>query len=475
MKAVVFHGVGDIRIEEVEEPKLQESTDAIVRLTASAICGTDLHMVRGTMNGMKKGTILGHEGVGIVEECGDEVRKLSRGDRVVICSTISCGTCPYCRAGHTSQCDAANPNGPRAGTAFFGGPQSSGPFHGLQAEKARIPYADSTCVKLPDDVSDEQAILLSDVFPTGYFGAALADIRPGATVAVFGCGPVGQFAIASAKLLGAGRVFAIDTVATRLQAAANQGAEAIDYEEEDPTEALRIFTAGIGVDCAIDAVGIDANCAHFGPAALGSRANRKLFKRDLKTVAPHQNPRGDNWHPGDGPSQVLSWAVEALAKGGTLAIIGVYPETAMTFPIGKAMNKNLSVRMGNCNHSQYVPFLVDLVHNQRVDPAAILSHVTPLPNALEAYRAFDRRAAGWTKVELTPSANPAPISASGACPRLFQSALDHALRPLVDLLGCPSFVPSKHGSARMHWHWPQRWPRVAPAKTRGPRPERTAP
>jgi threonine dehydrogenase-like Zn-dependent dehydrogenase len=398
MKAVVFHGVGDIRIDEVDEPRLQESTDAIVRLTASAICGTDLHLVRGTMNGMKAGTILGHEGVGIIEERGDEVHKLLPGDRVVICSTISCGTCPYCRAGHSSQCDAANPNGPRAGTAFFGGPETSGPFHGLQAEKARIPYADSTCVKLPDDVSDEQAILLSDVFPTGYFGAALADIQPEASVAVFGCGPVGQFAIASAQLLGAGRVFAIDTISTRLDAAARQGAEVIDYEQQDPIESLRIFTGGVGVDCAIDAVGIDANCAHAGPAAPSSRASRKRFKSDLKELAPHSKRRGSNWRTGDGPSQALSWAVDALAKGGTLAIIGVYPDAAMTFPIGKAMNKNLSIRMGNCNHRQYVPFLVDLVHRRKVDPTAILSHVEPISDAIDAYRAFDQRTAGWSKV-----------------------------------------------------------------------------
>lgn len=406
MKAVVFHGVGDIRVDEVEEPRLQESTDAIVRLTASALCGTDLHVVRGTMNGMKPGTILGHEGVGIVEEQGDEVRTLTPGDRVVICSTISCGTCPYCRAGHSSQCDAANPNGPRAGTAYFGGPKSSGAFDGLQAERARIPYADGTCVKLPDEISDEQALLLSDVFPTGYFAAALADVKPGSTVAVFGCGPVGQFAIASAQLLGASRVFAIDTVATRLETASAQGAEVIDYEQEDPTEVLRIFTAGVGVDCAIDAVGVDANCAHSGPAAEHSHANRKLFKLERKLVGPRRKPRGHNWHPGDAPSQVLSWAVESLAKGGTLAVIGVYPETAITFPIGKAMHKNLSVRMGHCNHRVYVPFLVELVRTKQVDPVAILNQPAPLHDPLEAYRAFDRRTADWTRVELVADAQP---------------------------------------------------------------------
>src|SRR3954468_11367533 len=175
MKAIVFHGVGDIRVEDVREPRIEEPTDAIVRLTASAICGTDLHFVRGTMSGMKPGTILGHEGVGVVEEVGKDVRNLRPGDRVVIPSTIACGSCVYCRAGYFAQCDKANPNGPAAGTAFFGGPATSGPFHGLQAEKARIPFANVGLVKLPDLVTDDQAILLSDIFPTGYFGAEMAE------------------------------------------------------------------------------------------------------------------------------------------------------------------------------------------------------------------------------------------------------------------------------------------------------------
>src|ERR671920_714443 len=216
MKAVVFHGVGDIRLDDVPEPKIQEPTDAIVRLTSSAICGTDLHMIRGTLSGMREGTILGHEGVGTVEEVGPQVRNLNPGDRVVVGSTVGCGYCSYCRAGYYAQCDHANPNGPQAGTAFFGGPKESGPFDGLQAEFARIPFANVGLVKIPDDVTDEQCILLSDIFPTGYFGARLAEVSPGDTVAVFGCGPVGLFAVASARLLDAGRVFAIDTIPSRL-------------------------------------------------------------------------------------------------------------------------------------------------------------------------------------------------------------------------------------------------------------------
>ena len=240
MKAVVFHGIGDIRLDDVREPKLEKPTDAIVRLTSSAICGTDLHMIRGTMAGMKPGTILGHEGVGVVEEVGSAVRNLKRGDRVVIPSTIACGNCSYCRDGYYAQCDKANPNGPDSGTAFFGGPETSGPFHGLQAEFARVPYANVGLVKLPNDIDDDQAILLSDIFPTGFMAAELAEIKPGNTVAIFGCGPVGQFAIASAKLLNVGRIFAIDAIPSRLEMARDQGAEIINFNEDDPVDFMRL-------------------------------------------------------------------------------------------------------------------------------------------------------------------------------------------------------------------------------------------
>jgi len=401
MKAVVFHGVGDIRLDEVKEPEIEGPFDAIVRLTASAICGTDLHMVRGTLSGMKPGTILGHEGVGIVEEIGSGIRNLSVGDRVVIPSTIACGVCVYCRAGYYSQCDKANPKG--TGTAFFGGPEESGPFAGLQAEWARIPYANVGLVKLPANVSDEQAILLSDIFPTAYFGAKLAEITDGDTVAVFGCGPVGQFAIASAKLLGAGRIFAIDTIPTRLAMARAQGAEIINFNLEDPVSLLRELTGGSGVDRSIDAVGVDAECAHSGPAKK-TATEHAGFEAEVAAVAPETNPQGRNWHPGHGPSQVLRWAVQAAAKGGSLGIVGVYPEAANTFPIGVAMNKNLTVKMGNCNHRKYIPKLLQLVQSGVVDPTDVLTQTGPLVSAIEAYQKFDRREPGWTKVELRPAA-----------------------------------------------------------------------
>lgn len=397
MKAIVFHDIGDIRLEDVPEPQIQNPTDAIVRLTSSAICGTDLHFVRGTVTGMRKGTILGHEGVGIIEALGSDVRNFQIGDRVVIPSTIACGNCAYCRAGYYAQCDTANPNGKRAGTAFFGGPESSGAFHGLQAEKARIPFANVGLVKLPMEITNDQAILLSDIFPTGYFGAELAEITPGDTVAIFGCGPVGQFAIASAKLLGAARVFAIDKHHDRLNMAQAQGAEIINFEQENPVESLLRMTSGIGVDRAIDAVGIDAEHAHDC-----SKEQLKLFKQEVAQIAPKTNPDGDNWKPGDAPSQVLQWAVEALAKAGTLAIIGVYSEQSRHFPIGAAMNKNLTINMGNCHHRKYIPKLIELILSRRIDPSTILTHVKPMTDAIEAFKAFDRRDNGWVKVELQP-------------------------------------------------------------------------
>ena len=402
MKAVVFHGIGDIRLDEVKDPSIKDPTDVIVRLTASAICGTDLHMVRGTLGPMKPGTILGHEGVGVVEEVGKGVRNLKRGDRVVIPSTIACGFCSYCRSGYFAQCDNANPNGARAGTAFFGGPELTGPFDGLQAELARIPHAQVGLVKLPEEVTDDQAILLSDIFPTAWFGAEMAEITAGDTVAVFGCGPVGQFAIVSAFLMGAGRVLAVDRVPSRLMMARDRGAEVINFEDEDPVDTILELTGGIGVDRVIDCVGVDAEAAHAGPAERKSAALKEEFQRELKMVAPTANPQGNNWKPGDAPSQALIWEVKSLAKAGTLSLIGVYPQTVSFFPIGEAMMMNLAINMGNCHHRKYIPHLLELVRSGSVNPTEILTHMQPMTSAIEAYRAFDQRMAGWIKVELNP-------------------------------------------------------------------------
>jgi threonine dehydrogenase-like Zn-dependent dehydrogenase len=404
MKAVVWHGVGDIRLDDVAEPRIQEPNDAVVRITTSAICGTDLHFVRGTLTGMQPGTILGHEAVGVVEKVGADVRNLEEGDRVIIPSTIGCGICAYCRVGYFAQCDRANPGGKRAGTAFFGGPKDAGGFQGLQAEKARVPWANVGLVKLPDDVPDDQAILLSDIFPTAWMAAELAEIKPGNTVAVFGCGPVGQLAIASAHLMGAGRVFAIDTIASRLHMARAQGAETIDFKREDPVERLLAFTDDIGVDRVIDAVGVDAN-----RGASKDKQQAAEFDREVKEVAPVRKPAGDNWHPGDGPSQVLVWAVGAVAKAGTISLIGVYPETSKTFPIGEAMNRNLTIKAGNCNHRRYIPELLRRVRSGEVEVARMLTQHQPLTSAIEAFKAFDKREPGWVKVKLEV-ASPAAVT-----------------------------------------------------------------
>jgi threonine dehydrogenase-like Zn-dependent dehydrogenase len=401
MKAVVFHAVGDIRLEDVPEPELKEPTDAIVKLTASAICGTDLHFVRGTFSGMKEGRILGHEGVGIVEKTGSMVRNLKVGDRVIIPSTIACGSCSYCRAGYFSQCDNANPGGKRAGTAFFGGPEAAGGFDGLQAEKARVPWAHVNLVKIPDAISDEQAILLSDIVPTGWFGADLADIHEGHTVAVFGCGPVGQFAIMAARLMG-GRVIAVDHLEDRLDMARSQGAECVNFDQEDPVKTILALTNGIGVDRAIDAVGVDAEHAHHGPAAKQAQQQSDEIKKQQREVTPQARRDDGQWVAGDAPGQALAWAVESLAKAGELAIIGVYPPSDKVFPIGQAMNKNITVRMGNCNHRKYYNTLVDLVLSEVLDPVKILTRVEPMQSVIGAYEAFDRRKPGWIKVELKP-------------------------------------------------------------------------
>lgn len=404
MKAVVFHRVGMLRLDEVPEPTLEQPTDAIIAITATAICGTDLHMVRGTMPGMKHGTIMGHEAVGIVQSVGTGVANFKPGDRVVVCSTIGCGKCLFCEAGEFASCDKANPNGPEAGTAFFGGPKLTGPFNGLQAEKARIPFADTTLVKLPDSISDDDALLTSDIFPTGYMAAEIADVKPGDFVAVFGCGPVGQMTIASAKLMGADKVLAIDVIPDRLAMAERQGAIAINYDKQCPIKTLKDETNGFGPDACIDAVGVDAQCAHDGPAKSKNPLSKVGQAIEQKLVAPgRQVMTGDQWRAGDSPSQVLKWCVEAVRKSGVISIVGVYPQTAMVFPIGMAMNKCLTVRGANCSHRKYIPKLLQIIEDGKFRPSEVLTARDALENAITCYEHFDKREAGWVKVELRPN------------------------------------------------------------------------
>lgn len=400
MKAVVWHGPGDIRLDDAPEPIIEDSYDAIVRITTSAICGTDLHFVRGTMPGLKEGRILGHEAVGVVEDVGPGVRNFRPGDRVVVPSTVACGTCSYCRAGYYAQCDTANPQGPHAGTTFFGGPEAAGGLDGLQAEYARIPFAHVGLVPLPDTVDDAQAILLSDIYPTAWFGARLAEIGDGDTVAVVGAGPVGQAAIACARLQGAGRIIVVDGVADRLEVARSQHAETVDFNAEDPVEAVRELTGGIGVDRVIEAVGVDAQRPRRGPAAEALREQAEQFDHERDEAAPEQNPDGDTWVPGDAPSLAARWAVRMAAKAGTIGTVGVYPPQVQHYPFGEAFMKNLTLKSGNCNHRRYLPGLVSMVATGRLDPTPLATRWGAPQDAVEAYRRFDRREAGWTKVVL---------------------------------------------------------------------------
>jgi len=396
MKAVVFHGIGDVRLENAPEPKIKEPNDAIVRITASAICGTDLHFIRGTSSGMKDGRILGHEALGVVEETGSAVRNFRKGDRVIIPSTVGCGSCNYCRAGFYAQCDRINPAGKLGGTVFFGGPETAGGLDGLQAEYARVPYAATNLMHLPEEVTDDQGIMMSDILPTSYQAAKMADIHAGDTVAIFGCGPVGMLAIACAQHLGAGRVFAVDQVKSRLQHAREHGAEAINFAAENPVEVLRDLTLGSGPDRVIDAVGVDAATAH------ADRKAEKQFESEMETVGPDAKKAGKHWWIGGAPTQALQWAVASVAKAGTLSIIGVYPPQLKSFPIGEAMNKNITVRAGNCNHRKYLPRLIELVRSGVFRPEQFFTQRSSIGSAIDAYHHFDQHEDGWLKVKLEP-------------------------------------------------------------------------
>jgi len=259
-------------------------------------------------------------------------------------------------------------------------------------------------VRIPEDVNDDQAILLSDILPTAYFAAELAHPHTGSTVAVFGCGPVGLLTIMSLHTMGVGRIFAVDCIESRLELARQLGAEVIDFDAEHPVETILRLTGSIGVDRAIDCVGIDAVHAHAGPAKLEADQRAEEFQREVQAVAPEAHPSQGNWEPGDAPSQAQEWAVDALAKAGTLSIAGVYPQTARFFPIGKAMMKNLTLRMGNCHHRAYIPKLLQLVRGNVLEPTRILTQRAPVDDILEAYRSFDRREPSWVKVALRPAA-----------------------------------------------------------------------
>jgi threonine dehydrogenase-like Zn-dependent dehydrogenase len=390
MRALCWNGKHDIRLETVPDPGILNPQDAVIRITLTAICGSDLHLYDGAIPSMKKGDILGHEFMGEVVDVGPGVANLAVGDRVVVPFTIACGRCACCRRGLSSLCDNSNPNAWMAEKLYgyspsglFGYSHLLGGYAGGQAEYVRVPFADVGPLRVPDDVSDEQALFLSDIFPTGYMAAENCAIQPGDTVAVWGCGPVGQFAIQSAWLLGAGRVIAIDRFADRLQLAHGWGrAETLDYEQVDVLAALRELTDGRGPDSCIDAVGMEAH-----GATLDARYDSAKQMLHLDTDRIH----------------ALRQAIQACGKGGTVSIPGVYGGVADKVPLGAAFAKGLTLKMGQTHVHRYMKPLLELVRAGRIDPSQIVTHRLTLDQGAEAYATFQAKQDHCIKVVMRPN------------------------------------------------------------------------
>ena len=393
MKALVWHGKHDVRVDSVPEPEIQAPSDAILRITSTAICGSDLHLYDGMMPTMEEGDILGHEPMGEVVEVGSAVQKLKVGDRVVVPFTIACGSCRFCKMGLTSLCDTSNPNAEIAKaamgaspSALFGYSHMLGGIPGGQAQYLRVPYADVGPIQIPDGLSDDQVLFLSDIFPTGYMAAENAQIQNGDTVAIWGCGPVGLFAIKSAWMLGAGRVIAIDGVPERLEMARNWGkAEIIDNSKEKVMERLKEMTGGHGPDSCIDAVGTEAHASGTFDAVL-DRAKEAVM---LGTDRPH----------------VLREIIMCCRKGGTLSVPGVYIGFLDKVPFGALMNKGLTLKTGQTHVHRYLRPLLNRIEAGEIDPSFIITHRVKIEDAPEMYKTFRDKKDGCIKVVLKPHAN----------------------------------------------------------------------
>jgi len=390
MKAVCWHGTHDVRVEAVPEPKILNQRDAIVKITLTAICGSDLHLYDGYIPTMRKGDILGHEFMGEVVEVGEGVASLKKGDRVVVPFTICCGRCFYCQKGLWSLCDNSNPNAMAcqkmygfSGAGLFGYSHLYGGFAGGQAQYVRVPFADVGPMKVPEELRDDQVLFLSDIFPTGYMAAENCSIQPGDTVAVWGCGPVGQFAIRSAYLLGAERVIALDNHRSRLEMAKQGGAEILNFDDADVVEKLKEMTGGRGPDSCIDAVGMEAH----GTAVDAIYDYAKQAVR-LETDRPH----------------ALRQAIQSCRKGGTVSIPGVYGGLIDKFPIGSAFAKGLTFRMGQTHMPRYMKPLLDRVLRGEIDPSFVITHRLNLSDAAEGYKRFRYSPDECIKVVLNPSA-----------------------------------------------------------------------
>jgi threonine dehydrogenase-like Zn-dependent dehydrogenase len=387
MKATVWKGPNHVEVENVPDPKIINAQDAIVKVTSTAICGSDLHLLQAYVPSMMPGDILGHEFMGEVVEVGPKVETLKVGDRVVVPFPIACGVCSACKRGLYSVCENTNPNAwmpeklyGHATAGVFGYSHQTGGYAGGQAEYVRVPFADVGPLPVPEGMTDEQALFLSDILPTGYMGAEMCDIKPGDVIAVWGCGPVGQFAIASAFMLGAERVIAIDRFPYRLEMArTHTGAETINYEEADVLDTLKALTGGRGPDACIDAVGMEAH--GHGPMFLYDRVMHAARMETDRPVA-------------------LREAIKACRSGGTVAVIGVYGGYIDRFPMGAVMNRSLTIKAGQCHVHRYMRPLLERIQNGEIDPTFIITHTLPLEQAAHGYHIFKHKLDNCEKVVL---------------------------------------------------------------------------
>lgn len=390
MKALCWHGTGDIRCETVPDPQIQDVGDVVIKVTACAICGSDLHVYDGYTPTMEAGDVLGHETMGEVVEVGRDVRNLKVGDRVVVPFNIACGDCFFCRKQLFSLCDRSNPNADQAKKAMgqspsglFGYSHMLGGFPGGQAEYLRVPYADVGPIKVPTGIPDEQVLFLSDIFPTGYMAAENAEIEEGDTVAVWGCGPVGQFAIQSAWMFGAGRVIAIDNVPERLALAASKGrAETINFDDVGVYDRLMEMTKGRGPDRCIDAVGAEAH----GSGSFDAVIDKIKAATYLATDRPH----------------ALREAIMCCRKGGTISMPGVYFGFLDKIPMGAFMNKGLTLKTGQTHTHRYLAPLLEKITSGEIDPSFVITHRAGLEEGPGLYQTFRDKEDGCIKVVLKP-------------------------------------------------------------------------
>jgi|KBSMisStaDraftv2_1062788.scaffolds.fasta_scaffold58872_2 S-(hydroxymethyl)glutathione dehydrogenase/alcohol dehydrogenase len=402
MKSLVWHGPMDVRIDDKPQPSIQQPEDIVLRITSTAICGSDIHLYHGTVPGMQPGQTLGHEFMGIVEEAGPHVTEVKKGDKVVIPFNIACGQCHWCRNNYWSQCDRANPKVGDIGAAF-GFTQLLGGYDGGQAEYVRVPFANANIsIHVPEHIkTDEQVLFLSDILPTGYFAADMANVRPGDDVVVFGAGPVGYFAVLSSFLRGAARVFSVDHWPNRLNKTKDLGAETINFDDEDPTDFIKKETAGKGAIC-IDAVGYEAVGHMAGNVRMMDGENLKIHGTDVNINKGHEHEKVNlpAYQPSN-PLQIITWMSQIAKKYSTISIPGVYANAYDQFPLGILMNRNISIHMGQCPVKKYSEQLFHLIETKRIDPTKIISHTMKLDEAPKGYENFDKKE-DVTKIVLKP-------------------------------------------------------------------------